>query len=673
MAFLAPLFLLGLFAVLIPLAIHLIRRDKPPKVVFSTLRFFKKTTRKQFLFQKFQQWLLMLLRALAVCLIVFAFARPFMSESLSGWANLAPRSVVVLVDVSMSMAYEDNLDKAKQDAKRVLKDLAPGDEASVILFSESAQSVQGLTTDFESLISVIDDVKTTSFQTTRYFPAIRMADELLDDSRFDDKEIVLISDFQATGMGDFDENWKLKPGVNFQTKNVADESTSNLAITGVKSPAYLRGEEQQEELFVRVRSMGSVRENRAEIVVSIDDEEQLRKVVDLQDQSESVLSVPLTFSGAGSHVGKISVLDSSFTLDNDFYFTVDVLPKIKVLVVNGEASNNWFDDESHWFELALTSDLQSPFEITDIEQAQLSQTYLDRHDVLVLLNAGEINGRQAGEIKTYVEEGGSILFAPGDRVRAEQFNRQFASISPATIINRGNLRANDYLLIADIEKRHPILRSLEVDWSVRFDGHWATKPEESAEVLMRFDNFTPALIERQVGKGRTILFSSSLDMEWNNLPLQGMYLPFIHEILKYLAHTPEKKPFYVVGEKITLADSVPVTANVIDPFGIRVALKEGETSFSLSKPGVYKQSQDGQDFYYAVNRPIEESDFTAIDPADILDKVLNPETTPTQSIAVRDQLKRAELEKPQRFWWWLLLVVGLLLLAESFLANRTHR
>ncbi|GAB1267105.1 BatA domain-containing protein [Aurantivibrio infirmus] len=673
MAFLAPLFLFGLFAVLIPLAIHLIRRDKPPKVVFSTLRFFKKTTRKQFLFQKFQQWLLMLLRALAVCLIAFAFARPFMNESLSGWANLAPRSVVVLVDVSMSMGYEDNLDKAKQNAKRLVNSLAPGDEASIILFSETAETVHGLTGDLASLTVAIDGVNSTSFQGTRYFPAIRLADEVLADSQFDRKEIVLISDFQENGMVDFDENWKLKPGVDFVTDDVSEKSTSNLAITGVKSPAYLRGENQQEELFVRVRSMGSVRQNRAEIIVSIDDKEQLRKVVDLQDQSESVVSVPITFSDAGSHVGKISVLDSRFTLDNDFYFTVDVLPKIKVLVVNGESSNNWFDDESHWFELAVNSAQESPFEVTDIEQAQLSQRQLDEHNVVVLLNTGELSNRQANALTSYVEQGGSILFAPGDRVQAGEFNRQFASISPATIIDRGNLSANDYLLIADVEKRHPILRPLEVDWSVRFDGHWATKPDESADVLMRFDNSSPTLIERQVGKGRTILFASSLDMEWNNLPLQGMYLPFVHEILKYLAHTPEKKPSYVVGEKVTLPDSIPTSANVLDPFGARVALKEGDTGFNLSKPGVYKQSQDGQDIFYAVNRPIEESNFTSIDPADILDKVINPETTPTQSAAVRDQLKKAELEKPQRFWWWLLLVVGLLLLVESFVANRTHR
>src|SRR5690606_17294753 len=126
MSFLAPLFLFGLLAAAIPLAIHLIRRDKPPRVAFSTLRFFQKTSRKQFLFQKMQQWLLLLLRTLAIVLLVFAFARPFFSEQLSRWADLAPRSVVVLIDNSMSMAYADTFGSAKARAREILSDLNPG-------------------------------------------------------------------------------------------------------------------------------------------------------------------------------------------------------------------------------------------------------------------------------------------------------------------------------------------------------------------------------------------------------------------------------------------------------------------------------------------------------------------------------------------------------------------
>jgi len=200
MAFLAPLFLLGLLAAAIPIAIHLIRKEKPPKVQFSTLRFFKTTSRKQFLFQRLQQLLLMLLRAAALGLLAFAFARPFINQTLSGWADIAPRSVMVLVDTSMSMAYGDYLNNAKQKARAALTDLRPGDEAGLILFSDTTNTVHGLTSDFDSLRAVIDGIDADNYSANRYFPALRMADEILAEAKFDDKSIVMVSDFYANGV-----------------------------------------------------------------------------------------------------------------------------------------------------------------------------------------------------------------------------------------------------------------------------------------------------------------------------------------------------------------------------------------------------------------------------------------------------------------------------------------
>jgi len=597
---------------------------------------------------------------------------------LSGWADIAPRSVMILLDTSMSMAYDGYLDKAKQKAKEVLTELSPGDEAGLILFSDSTSNVLGLSSDFDNLRAVIDNVSSENYSTTRFFPPLRMADEILNEGKFDDKSIVMISDFHANGMQDFDGDWKLKPGVGLVMENIRRKDSVNLAITGVKAPAFIREGAEQEELFVRVRSFGSIHQDAANIVVTIDDKEQLRREISLKDQSETVVNLPIAFEAEGSHLGKISVADTNFTPDNDFYFSVDVLPKIRVLMVNGEASNNWYDDEGHWFRLAVAGDKQSPFALTATTSRNFTPRQLQTTDVVVLLNAGDLTGTQGSAIASFVKAGGSVLFAPGDRVQAGNFNQQFSDVSPANLLSADQLRGNEYLLIADVETRHPILRPLEIDWDARFEGSWRVKPAEDAEVLMRFDNGSPALVERKAGAGRSLLFASTLDVEWNNMPLQNMYLPFLHEMLKHLAHTEEKKPSYLVGEKIELTDSFATNTELLDPLGKTVALQEGDSHLTFSRPGVYTRLRTNEDggidkFFYAVNTPIEESDFTTLAPADILDEVLNPETKPTQSAAVRTQLLKEELEKPQRLWWWILLAVGLLLVSESVVANRTYR
>ena len=139
MVFLTPLFLIGLLAALIPIAIHLIRREKPPKIMFSTIRFLKKTSKKLVLFQHLQQILLLLLRSAVIALLVMAFARPLINQSVARLLDADPQSAVILLDLSMSMQYEEAFDQAKQGALDILSTMTARDEVALVGFSDSAQ------------------------------------------------------------------------------------------------------------------------------------------------------------------------------------------------------------------------------------------------------------------------------------------------------------------------------------------------------------------------------------------------------------------------------------------------------------------------------------------------------------------------------------------------------
>ena len=132
MVFLTPIFLTGLLAALIPIAIHLIRREKPPKLMFGTIRFLKKTSKKLILFQHIQQWLLLLLRSVVIILLVLAFARPLVDQSVARLLDADPKSVVIMLDDSMSMRYGTSFEEAKAAALQIIDDLAAGDEVALI-------------------------------------------------------------------------------------------------------------------------------------------------------------------------------------------------------------------------------------------------------------------------------------------------------------------------------------------------------------------------------------------------------------------------------------------------------------------------------------------------------------------------------------------------------------
>ncbi len=676
MSFLSPLFLFGLLAAAIPIAIHLIRKEKPPKMLFGTLRFLKNTSKKLILFQQIQQWLLLLLRAAVISLLVFAFARPLFDSAIAGLVDAEPESAVILLDVSMSMRYGERNVLARTAARDLLAGMSAGDEVGIVAFGGSAVSVRELSTDLDGARAFLDALPEPGFEVTRFMPALRLANDLLESARHESRTIHLVSDYQASGMGEDDSGWVMSPGVHLNPVDVGDGPSRNLLLTDVRSPDQLIENQSEYEILARVRSTGSVHVDQAEVRLLLDGVETARMPVNLTDLSEEVVRLPAVFDTAGTHRGEIRVGTDDFDIDNSYFFTVDVMAKIRVLLVNGEPSVNWYEDEAHWLALAIGSNAESPFVLSRSTPRELDAAQLAQHDVVVLLNAGsDLSSTQANALNDFVRDGGSLLMAPGDRVNAGPFNQLFADISPAALDQPVRLGGGDYLLIADMDRRHPVLLPLGSDWAVRFEGYWAATAAPDADVLMQFDNGSPALLERAVGQGRVLLFASSLDTEWNNLPLQGLYLPFAHESLRYLAQATEKERAYRIGDVIDLASAVAedATLTVTDAAGAVSQLLPGNRTLTPVTNGFVSIDDGANVQFYAVNPDPEESSLERIAPSTLQDSVTNAETEPVQSEQVRTAQLVAEIEGPQRVWWWLMLLVMLMLLAETRVANTTYR
>jgi hypothetical protein len=676
MSFLTPLFLFGLLAAAIPVAIHLIRKEKPPKIIFSTLRFLKTTSKKLVLFQRIQQWLLLLLRAAVICLLVFAFARPLFDSSVSRLVDADPESVVILLDVSMSMQYGDRYEQAIEAALDTIDELGPGDQIAVIAFSSAALRVRELSSDFDAVRSFVRDIDGPGFDTTRFMPVLRLANDMLNASQYQSRRVQLISDFQATGLLDEDSGWQLSPGIIFDGIDVGQGISRNLYFADVRSPTQLIESRSEYAVLARVRSAGSVHIDEGIVRIFIDGEEQEQARVSLGDVSEQVVRLPVSVDSLGAHRGEIRVGSDDFEQDNSYFFTLSVIPKVKVLVVNGEPSSNWFEDEAHWFSLAVTSSEESPFTLTSVTTSQLSSSMLAASDVVVMLNSGsDLNGTQARAIQSFVEGGGSLFLAPGDRVDAQGFNQLLGAVSPVRLMQSTQPTGANYLMVADLDRRHPVLLALESEWNVRFEGYWTSELVPGAQVLMEFDSGAPAFVEKSLGQGNVLLLASTLDTEWNNLPLQSFFLPFVHESLRYLAQPASTERAYQIGDVIDLTDLAENTASLrlSNALGENISLDGEGLVYSAREIGFVEANSPNGNRVLAVNSAPEESRLERVSVAAVQDRVTNPDTKPVQSDSVRTAELVAALEGPQRLWWWILLLTIMLLLAETRVANTTYR
>ena len=682
MSFLSPWFLMGLLGVAIPLAIHLSHKQKAEKVVFSTLRFLKRMPKKMIFFQQIQQWLLLLARAAIVALLAVAFARPFFSETITRPAGLSPRSVVLVLDSSMSMQYGDYFGRAKQAALEFLRSLHAGDEAALVTFAAGTGQVRELTTDLVQLGAFVQNLKAPGFQTTAYLAALRLADQMLRSARYPDKTVVLISDYQRRAFENVDAGWRLSSGVVFKGIKIADRETLNLAVTEVKSPAQVFRDQEEHVILGRVQNLGTQPLSKARITLAIDDQTVDTQKVELADRSETVVQFRTKFRKRGVYRGALSVEDDWFVPDNIFYFTVNVSTPLKVLAVIDESAVNGSATATQWFESALGRRDRSPFQLDTLRPRQVTQEAMDAYDVIALFDVKDLEPIQVKTVESFVQKGGSLLMAPADRVSAPTFNRLWGALCPASLDRKRTDLDGDFRVIAEINQRHPIIRALQIDQNTdlggaHFRGYWSTTPAADSEVIMRFDNGQAALLEGRVGRGRVLLFTSSLDTAWNNFPLQGLYLPLMQETLRYLAMRNEKKQAYTVGEPIRMNLPPGNALRVTAPSGVETVLTsttgDDVVYRNTLNPGFYGVRGGDRPDFLAVNVSPLESDLSTIAPEEIEALLTNPGASPQPLPEAKLAAMDAQAEHSQRLWWWILLAAGLMALGETILANRTYR
>nr|HQU43935.1 VWA domain-containing protein [Pirellulales bacterium] len=206
LAFVSPLFLIGLASAAIPLLIHLSRSRRQKKMQFSTTRFFTDQFLRSYRMSRLKELLLLACRMALCALFALALAGPMLRPRGGTLPSGQSRAVVLVLDNSASMGLEENgqtmLDRAKQAAREVLDGLRPGDTASLVLAARRARGPEVVfaepTPQLGDVRQALDQVTLSSLGTDLTF-AVAMAREVASQATSESKEIYVLSDLQDSG------------------------------------------------------------------------------------------------------------------------------------------------------------------------------------------------------------------------------------------------------------------------------------------------------------------------------------------------------------------------------------------------------------------------------------------------------------------------------------------
>jgi hypothetical protein len=207
-----------------------------------------------------------------------------------------------------------------------------------------------------------------------------------------------------------------------------------------------------------------------------------------------------------------------------------------------------------------------------------------------------------------------------------------------------------------------------------------------SRVLLRYSDGLPALLERRVGQGRVVLFTSSLDDDWTDFPLRSIYVTLMHQFARGLSGSLlfEGSPELEVGARLPLP--VPPDSRrpawVQAPDGSEIRLEaaaadgEGRVLFGETRAAghysLYWGGAPGETpslvGRFSVRVPQAESRLVAVDANRLLSAVPGL-IFHGQGEAVAEA-RRGEIVRRASALPFVLLILALFLLGETVVAGR---
>ena len=676
MNFLTPLFLVGLAGLAIPVLLHLIQRERKQVVQFPSLMFLRRIPYQSVRRRRIRHWLLLAMRAAALALIVLAFARPFFrgadpSVSAAGGA----REVVILVDRSYSMGYGDRWTRALAAARSAVEGLSGADRASIVFFGSTPDVALRSTSDKGRLQAALASAQ-LSADATHYGPVLKLAGSILAESTLPRREVVLVTDFQRGGWRGAD-GVRLPDGAVLTPVAVTDAETANLAVTPVAIERSTFSDQERVTVTAGIANHGGKAVDAAEVTLEVNGRPiQTQRARIEPNASTSISFAPVTLTGDEVRAS-VRLGNDAMVRDNAFHFTVAAGRPVRTLL-SGRPGGR---DSGLYLARALSVGDTPRFAQISRDAEALTDDDLQPGSI-VILNDVQLSSATAGRLGKFVERGGGLLVVASQRGTWPQDRAAVLPAIPGEAIDRSRGQA---ARLVGLEYGHPVFEPFRAprsgDFSAaRFYGYRALTLQPGASVLARFDDGAPALVERRVGAGRVLVWASSLELEWNDLAVKPIFLPFVHQLARHLASYREPEPWLTVGEVLdpsrTMAGQGSDIRTVVSPSGQRITLDpEGGDVVELTEQGFYElrgqAATAGPAATVAANVNLAESDLTPLDPKEVVAAVGGQGTATGGSGTA--EMTDATRESTQRVWWYLLFAATLFLGAETIVGNRLSR
>jgi len=659
---------------------------------------------------RIEQLLILLLRILIIAFIVYAMARPYLGAIPGLPAGRPKRNVVVILDQSLSMRYDEHristFARAREAVANIIDALQEGDSLNVVLAGAEARPVvPEPMVDYERITSALRDIEPGGGE-ANFALAMEEALTQLNKSFNPLREVYIVTDRQASGWhAESEGHWfaaltrlqgaKAKPEV--YVLHVGTDRKENAAVVALTPAHDSVGIYRETRFDVRITNFGEEKREGLNVSFSVEDSEEQVAQVNVPPGESVSASFRHQFTEAGSYLARVRIDPDALPADDQIVTSVDVYDAIPVLVVDGSPDRTALTPPGP-LELALSPrdkdhpDFKTLLAAEVCRADEMPELSTSKYHLVVLHDLAEVTHRQVSEIERFVDAGGGLLILPGEQARPRAYNSMLYRDTDGPLPARlEHATGTDEPIRAMAEAfTHPALAAFRDAKNGDFTLIEAHKHfrlvhdarDSDARVLARLDNGDPLFMEKRFGQGKVIVSAVPVDEEWTNLQKRSFFVPLMHYMAYYLAgsvHPPRNVPLGSPISRFLPLDSKDRFLKVFDPEGEEheiSATEKGDrlvaTFSETDRPGVYRieEPQSGRRTYYVVRAPVEESN---LDPLNPREKVWVEEELGATFADDWEELRSRVFaqKKDLRELWQLMVVltIGLVLL-ETYLTGR---
>lgn len=537
MSFVFPGFLFALFAISIPIIIHLFRFRRFRTVLFPNIAFLQQLSEASDKESRLKHLLVLLARILTIAFLVMAFARPFIP---SGEDDISPESnaIGVYIDNSFSMNASSVqgrlLDEAKNRALEIAGMFRPTDR--FMLLTNDFEGRHQRFVSREEFRDLVGQVEESAAVRTIAEVMIRK-EELFSTEVAEQSRAYYISDFQksTTGLEEIDAT----PEPTAYLIPLQAQYVDNVFIDSCwfETPVRLAGEPIT--MHVRIRNMGTQDLENQPLRLHVDGQQ--RSVVAYNVAAGGDTEVELTWSAGTDRLqqGFVEIVDYPVIFDDRMYFSYAVTSEIPVLVLEGQGSNPYLQA------LYGSDDL---FDYRTMPGFSIDYSVFSRYPLIILNGFNQLSAGLSMELQRYVEEGGNLAVFPGADIDITTYNSFLQNLGIDTYAPKDTTR----MPVTSINELHSLFEGVfehipeNIDLP-RAQQHYgiSRQTRSPGQDLLQLQNGLPFFASYGAGRGVVYLSAVPLDNAFSNFQRHSLFVPVMANIA---LHSGSMQPLYYTLE-----------------------------------------------------------------------------------------------------------------------------